>query len=144
MPPHARTKIQAAALLCHRRTHPCRQIHAGENTRGAFACPAGFRLRGQSVPRPILRRAARSRVPRADVFPDGAAQRLMEIDREQKPGPVVSDFLYEKDKIFAYINLENEELKIYEMYYEMLAASVAAPDLVIYLQAKPEVLRQRI
>ena len=71
-------------------------------------------------------------------------ERLMEIDREQKPGPVVSDFLFEKDKIFAYINLENEELKIYERYYEMLAASVAAPDLVIYLQAKPEVLRQRI
>ncbi|MGH9730128.1 MAG: deoxynucleoside kinase [Candidatus Acidiferrales bacterium] len=71
-------------------------------------------------------------------------QRLMEIDREQKPGPIVSDFLFEKDKIFAYINLENEELKIYERYYEMLAASVAAPDLVIYLQAKPEVLRQRI
>ena len=71
-------------------------------------------------------------------------QRLMEIDREQKPGPVVSDFLFEKDKIFAYINLGNEELKIYERYYEMLAASVAAPDLVIYLQAKPEVLRQRI
>lgn len=71
-------------------------------------------------------------------------QRLMEIDREQKPGLVVSDFLFEKDKIFAYINLENEELKIYERYYEMLAASVAAPDLVIYLQAKPEVLRQRI
>jgi deoxyadenosine/deoxycytidine kinase len=71
-------------------------------------------------------------------------QRLMEIDREQKPGPIVSDFLFEKDKIFAYINLENEELKIYERYYEMLAASVATPDLVIYLQAKPEVLRQRI
>ncbi|HEV2615895.1 MAG TPA: deoxynucleoside kinase [Candidatus Acidoferrales bacterium] len=71
-------------------------------------------------------------------------QRLMEIDREQKPAPIVSDFLFEKDKIFAYINLENEELKIYERYYEMLAASVATPDLVIYLQAKPEVLRQRI
>jgi deoxyadenosine/deoxycytidine kinase len=71
-------------------------------------------------------------------------QRLMEIDREQKPGPIVSDFLFEKDKIFAYINLENEELKIYERYYEMLAASVATPDLVIYLQAKPEVLRQRV
>jgi len=71
-------------------------------------------------------------------------QRLLEIDRAQKPGPVVSDFLFEKDKIFAYINLENEELAIYERYYDMLAASVASPDLVIYLQAKPEVLRQRI
>jgi deoxyguanosine kinase len=71
-------------------------------------------------------------------------QRLMEIDREKKPGPVVSDFLFEKDKIFAYINLDNEELKLYERYYEMLATSVPVPDLVIYLQAKPEVLRQRI
>lgn len=71
-------------------------------------------------------------------------QRLMEIDREKKPGPVVSDFLFEKDKIFAYINLDNEELKLYERYYEMLATSAPVPDLVIYLQAKPEVLRQRI
>ncbi len=71
-------------------------------------------------------------------------QRLMEIDREKKLGPVVSDFLFEKDKIFAYINLDNEELKLYERYYEMLATSAPVPDLVIYLQAKPEVLRQRI
>lgn len=71
-------------------------------------------------------------------------RKLQEIASEQTPGPVVSDFLFEKDKIFAYINLDNEELKLYERYYEMLAASVTAPDLVIYLQAKPEVLRQRI
>ena len=71
-------------------------------------------------------------------------RRLLEIERDQAPGPVVGDFLFEKDKIFAYINLDNEELKLYERYYEMLASSVPAPDLVIYLQAKPEVLRQRI
>jgi deoxyadenosine/deoxycytidine kinase len=71
-------------------------------------------------------------------------RRLLEIDREQNPAPIVSDFLFEKDKIFAYINLDNEELKLYERYYEMLAASIPPPDLVIYLQAKPEVLRQRI
>lgn len=58
--------------------------------------------------------------------------------------PVVSDFLFEKDKIFAYVNLDNEELKLYERYYEMLASSLAVPDLVIYLQAKPEVLKRRI
>jgi deoxyguanosine kinase len=57
---------------------------------------------------------------------------------------VVSDFLFEKDKIFAYVNLDNEELKLYERYYEMLASSLATPDLVIYLQAKPEVLKKRI
>lgn len=71
-------------------------------------------------------------------------RRLLEIDRDVNPAPVVSDFLFEKDKIFAYINLGDEELKLYERYYEMLAASNPPPDLVIYLQAKPEVLRQRI
>ena len=71
-------------------------------------------------------------------------RRLLEIDREQNPAPIVSDFLFEKDKIFAYINLDNEELKLYERYYELLAASIPPPDLVIYLQAKPEILRQRI
>ena len=57
---------------------------------------------------------------------------------------MVSDFLFEKDKIFAYINLNNEELKLYERYYEIFAPSVPAPDLVIYLQAKPEVLLKRV
>ena len=58
--------------------------------------------------------------------------------------PLVSDFLFEKDKIFAYINLDNEELKLYERYFELFAAAVKPPDLVIYLQATPEVLRERI
>jgi len=71
-------------------------------------------------------------------------RRLREINFDEKPAPVVSDFLFEKDKIFAYINLDNEELKLYEQYFELLAQQVPRPDLVIYLQAAPEVLRQRI
>jgi deoxyguanosine kinase len=71
-------------------------------------------------------------------------RRLAELRPEETPGVVLSDFLFEKDKIFAYINLDNEELKLYERYFEMLAASLPAPDLVIYLQAKPEVLRKRV
>src|SRR5271167_3449800 len=70
-------------------------------------------------------------------------QRLMEAQRGDA-APLVSDFLFEKDKIFAYINLDNEELKLYERYFEMLAPSVPAPDLVIYLQAKPDVLQKRV
>jgi deoxyadenosine/deoxycytidine kinase len=50
----------------------------------------------------------------------------------------------EKDRIFANLNLDDEELKLYERYYEALAKDIPAPDLVIYLQAKPEVLRARI
>ncbi len=71
-------------------------------------------------------------------------RRLREAAAEETPGAVVSDFLFEKDKIFAYINLEDEELKLYDRYFEMFAAELPAPDLVIYLQAKPEVLEQRI
>jgi deoxyguanosine kinase len=71
-------------------------------------------------------------------------RRLLDTDPETNPAPIVSDFLFEKDKIFAYLNLDNEELKLYERYFEMLAPSVPAPDLVIYLQAKPEVLRKRV
>lgn len=58
--------------------------------------------------------------------------------------PLVSDYLFEKDKIFAYINLDNEELKLYDRYFELFAVGLKPPDLVIYLQATPEVLRERI
>ncbi|MGA7841095.1 MAG: deoxynucleoside kinase [Candidatus Acidiferrales bacterium] len=71
-------------------------------------------------------------------------RRLLDAGSENNPAPIVSDFLFEKDKIFAYLNLDNEELKLYERYFEMLAPSVPVPDLVIYLQAKPEVLRKRV
>ena len=71
-------------------------------------------------------------------------RRLLEAHLEDSTVPVVSDFLFEKDKVFAYINLDNEELKLYERYFDMLAPSVPAPDLVIYLQAKPDVLQKRV
>jgi deoxyguanosine kinase len=57
---------------------------------------------------------------------------------------MICDYLFEKDKIFAYLTLGDVELKLYNQYYEMLAEDVPIPDLVIYLQAKPETLRQRI
>lgn len=70
-------------------------------------------------------------------------QRMLEVQKDET-APVVSDFLFEKDKIFAYINLDNEELKLYERYFGLFAAVVKPPDLVIYLQATPDVLRERI
>lgn len=57
---------------------------------------------------------------------------------------VVSDYVFEKDKIFAYLNLSDDELALYDQYYQLLAEQVPIPDLVIYLQAKPETLRKRI
>lgn len=71
-------------------------------------------------------------------------RRLREAAIADISGAVVADFLFEKDKVFAYLNLDNEELKLYERYYESLAAEMPKPDLVIYLQATPEVLRARI
>jgi len=57
---------------------------------------------------------------------------------------IISDFIFEKDKIFASLNLNDAELKVYDQYYELFAEQVPIPDLVIYLQAKPEALRKRI
>jgi deoxyguanosine kinase len=71
-------------------------------------------------------------------------KRIREALAVEAPGPVLSDFLLEKDRIFANLNLDDEELKLYDRYFESLAADVPAPDLVVYLQAKPEVLRARI
>jgi deoxyguanosine kinase len=71
-------------------------------------------------------------------------RRLVDARHDESQAPIVGDFLFEKDKIFAYINLGDDELKLYEKYFDLLAPSVPAPDLVIYLQAKPEVLRKRV
>jgi deoxyguanosine kinase len=57
---------------------------------------------------------------------------------------VICDYLFERDKIFAYLNLGDAELKLYNQYYEMLAEQVPIPDLVVYLQSRPQTLRQRI
>jgi deoxyguanosine kinase len=71
-------------------------------------------------------------------------KRLREALTVEAPGPILSDYLMEKDRIFANLNLNDEELKLHERYYTALTAEIPAPDLVIYLQAKPEVLRARI
>ena len=56
----------------------------------------------------------------------------------------VCDYLFDKDKIFAYLNLDDNELFIYQRLYDLLAKDVASPDLVIYLQAPTEVLVRRL
>ena len=56
----------------------------------------------------------------------------------------VSDYLFDKDKIFAYLNLTDSELKLYEKFYAILSEGLPQPDLVIYLQATTDVLVKRI
>ncbi len=56
----------------------------------------------------------------------------------------VSDYLFDKDKIFAYLNLDDNELFIYQRLYDLLMKDVSAPDLVIYLQAPTDILTRRL
>ena len=56
----------------------------------------------------------------------------------------VSDYLFEKDRIYAYLNLDDNELFIYQRLFDLLAGDITAPDLVIYLQSPTEVLRKRL
>lgn len=57
---------------------------------------------------------------------------------------IVTDYLFARDRIFAHINLGEEELHLYEKIYELLNPRVVKPDLVIYLQAEVDVLLDRI
>jgi deoxyadenosine/deoxycytidine kinase len=56
----------------------------------------------------------------------------------------VCDYLFERDKIYAYLNLDDNELFVYQKLYDLLAQDVPTPDLVIYLQAPTDLLRKRI
>ncbi|MFV1973544.1 MAG: deoxynucleoside kinase [Thiohalobacterales bacterium] len=56
----------------------------------------------------------------------------------------VSDFLMEKDRLFAEINLDADELQLYDQVYNHLTVDALVPDLVIYLQAPEDVLLKRI
>jgi len=57
---------------------------------------------------------------------------------------MISDYLFDRDKIFAYLNLDDNELFIYQRLFDLLAQDVPTPDLVIYLQAPTEVLLRRL
>jgi deoxyadenosine/deoxycytidine kinase len=56
----------------------------------------------------------------------------------------ISDYLFDKDKIFAYVNLDDNELFIYQRLYDLLSRDAPPPDLVVYLQAPTDVLLRRL
>lgn len=58
--------------------------------------------------------------------------------------PIVSDFLLDKDPIFAHLTLGDDELNLYRQLYEHLKPQAPVPDLVLYLQAQPETLVERV
>ena len=66
------------------------------------------------------------------------------VQRKLFQEATLSDYVFEKSKLFAFLNLDDSELLIYEKLYSLLAETVPRPDLVVYLQAPTEVLLRRI
>jgi deoxyadenosine/deoxycytidine kinase len=75
-------------------------------------------------------------------------QRLKQMQAAAQPGmfasAVVGDFLFAKDSLFARLTLSDDEFRLYSQMYAQIAPQVSEPDLVVWLQASPEVLLQRI
>jgi len=59
-------------------------------------------------------------------------------------GGLVADYLFAKDRLFATLTLSADELALYDRVYQALRPRVAAPDLVVYLHARAEVLLERV
>lgn len=59
-------------------------------------------------------------------------------------GPLIADYIFSKDSLFAHLNLRGDELAMYERLYDVLFSEVVSPHLVLYLRASPQVLMARI
>jgi deoxyguanosine kinase len=57
---------------------------------------------------------------------------------------VLVDYLFHRDRLFASLNLKDQELKLYDQIYSLLSSKVPTPDLVIFLQASTDILRSRV
>lgn len=73
------------------------------------------------------------------------ARQIQEMRQSDLFAPVrVSDFLLEKDQLFAQLTLGDQEYRLYEQVYRQLAIDAPVPDLVVYLQAPVDVLLERV
>jgi deoxyguanosine kinase len=73
------------------------------------------------------------------------ARQVSDLPQNDLLGPtLIADFLIEKDRLFAELTLDAEELALYEQIHKSLHINPPPPDLVVYLQAPAEVLKQRI
>jgi deoxyadenosine/deoxycytidine kinase len=103
----------------------------------------------QADENPFLERFYRN--PRANAFPAQLfflfqrSRQIQALKQSDLFAPVrVSDFLLDKDRLFARVTLDDEEYALYEQVYERLSIDAPKPDLVVYLQAPVEVLERRI
>ena len=103
----------------------------------------------QSAENPFLERfyrdSARYALPTQLFFLFQRVQQLRELAQQDLfHALVIGDFLLDKDALFARLNLAPDEMKLYEQIHAHLAPQAPTPDLVIYLQAQPETLIERV
>ncbi len=68
-----------------------------------------------------------------------------ELSKMLKSGKrIISDYIFQKDRLFAKMNLSGDQLELYDKVFEILDSKVSTPDLVIYLRASLETLMKRI
>jgi deoxyadenosine/deoxycytidine kinase len=94
----------------------------------------------------FYREGKRAAFPTQLFFLFQRTRQLQPLRQKDLFGPkcLIADFLLEKDRIFAQLNLDKDELELYEKVYEKLSPEAPVPDLVVYLQAPAEVLQRRI
>jgi deoxyadenosine/deoxycytidine kinase len=71
-------------------------------------------------------------------------QQLQEVPRLLSQGPLISDYLFAKDRLFARLNLEGDEWEMYQQIQQVLSEQIPTPDLIVYLQADTDELLARI
>jgi len=110
----------------------------------------GVALLEQADDNPFLERFYRDRravaLPTQLHFLFRRSRQLAELGPGERghAGPVVADFMPEKDPLFAALNLDADELALYEQVRARFAPDVEPPDLVVYLQAPADILIDRI
>jgi len=114
----------------------------------AEAFDAGMLLE-QPEENPFLERFYASRrhyaLPTQLFFLFQRARQIQSLkQRDLFAGSTVADFLLEKDAMFARVNLDDDELRLYEQVYTQMSLEMPRPDMVIYLQAPADVLLERI
>lgn len=93
----------------------------------------------------FYRDAARHALPAQMFFLFQRINQLREVAQgDLFDARVVSDFLLDKDPIFAQLTLSDDELNLYRQLYSHLRPQAPTPDLVVYLQAEPQTLLERI
>lgn len=71
-------------------------------------------------------------------------EQLRALDERDAGRPTIADFMLDKDPLFAELTLKGDELALYRRIYGQLRVAAPAPDLVIYLQASPQTLIERV